>query len=98
MTTLEAPAPIESQSQVLLRLEATVIWMWSTEPICEATERRDLLARHWEISRRVERLALRREFEPGHEIDGDELRSCVTELDDLSRRWLDVGEPERTPG
>ena len=97
MTTLEASAATESPSQVLHRLEVTVIWMWSTEPVCDTGDRRHLLARLSAVSARVERLGFRHEFEPDHVIDVTELIACVVELDDLSRRWLDIGESERAP-
>lgn len=97
MTTLEASAATESPSQVLHRLEVTGIWMWSTEPVCPTSERHDLLARLGTVSARVERIGFRHEFEPDHVIDVADLISCVVELDDLSRRWLDVGESETAP-
>ena len=91
MTTLEASAATESPGQVLRRLEATSLWMWSNEPVCLVGERHELLSRLGMVSTRVERIGFRHEFESDHAVDVAELVACVVELDDLGRRWLGLG-------
>ena len=81
---------VDSASETLRRLEVTIIWMWSTEPVCEPTDRRGVLERLGAVSTAVERLAFRDEFEPGRPCREAELVRCVAELDDLSRWWSDL--------
>ena len=91
MTTFAAKAATESPTGTLRRLEVTIIWMWSTEPVCHVDERSGLLQRLTSVGTAVERLAFRQEFEPDHDIDVRVLADCVVELDDLERCWLDLG-------
>jgi len=81
------PEPV---AETLRRLEVTIIWLWSGEPVCDIGERHGLLERLGAVSMSVERLAFRYEFEPDHTIDVDDLDECVGELDDLARFWLDL--------
>ncbi|MGB3734287.1 MAG: hypothetical protein WA964_04975 [Ilumatobacter sp.] len=99
MNTFAAKAATESPSRTLRRLDVTIIWMWSTEPVCHVDERSGLLQRLAVVATSVERLVFRHEFEPDHDIDLGELAGCLAELDDLERRWLDLGSAMATePG
>ena len=89
MSSCDRTSRIDSVSETLRRLEVTIIWMWSTEPVCEPTERRGVLERLGAVSTAVERLAFRDEFEPDHRCSDAELGHCVAELDDLGRWWPD---------
>ncbi len=89
MTMPEVSAVTESASRTLRRLDVTIVWMWSTEPVCRVDERHGLLQRLGVVSSSVERLTFRHEFEPDHDIDAGELADCRIELDDLAKQWFD---------
>lgn len=89
MTILEVSTTTESPSDVLRRLEVTLIWLWSVEPECSLEERPRLLGRLNAVSSRIDRLGLRHDAAPHDYIDVAELIVCRTELDSLCRRWPD---------
>ena len=92
MNARNVPTEQESPSQVLRRLEITLIWLWSTEPECSVEERQTLLSRLNAVSPRIERLGLRHDARPDDYVDVAELIVCKTELDALCSRWLDPSD------
>ncbi len=92
MIAESAHSATESPSEVLSRLEVTLIWLWSTEPQCPVEQRQALLARLNDVSTRSDVLGLRHSVFPDASIDADELRACERALGDLSHCWLDPSE------
>lgn len=88
MYTLENGSRVgEQPPQMLRRLELTVMWLWSDEPVCDIADRPVLLTRLGAASEVVERLAFRHQVDPDEPTDSAALHGCASELETLVQHW-----------
>ncbi|MFK7920121.1 MAG: hypothetical protein AB8G14_18760 [Ilumatobacter sp.] len=98
MNTIEDGYRIgETPAKTLRRLELTVMWLWSDEPVCDISERPALLTRLGAASELVERLAFRHDVHPDEPTDVAVLAECAAELDRLVTRWPQLPPNASTP-
>lgn len=98
MYTLETGSGVgEQPTQLLRRLELTVMWLWSDEPVCDIADRPALLTRLGAASEVLERLAFRHDVHPDEPMDSAALAACAAELEALTAHWPQHRPTASTP-